>query len=125
MYAFQKLEIYKLAKDLTHFTYAQSRSFPASEQFVLVSQMTRAALSIPSNIAEGSGRVGHNEKLHYLSIAYASLMELTCQFEIAFEQGFVTRTHYDDFCCHSVKLSIKINNYREYLRSGRKQSVSF
>ncbi len=59
---------------------------PKSETFILVSQIIRAAISIPANVAEGFGRNSHKEFLHLLSIAYASLLELDSHVVIAKEE---------------------------------------
>ena len=64
--------------------------FPQSERFALSAQLQRAIVSVPSNIAEGSGRVSYKEKIHFLEIAYGSLMESFCQLEIACELKYIS-----------------------------------
>lgn len=115
MFAFQNLKIYALSKELVKFTYTQTKTFPKSEQFGLVSQMNRAAISIPSNIAEGSGRNGKKEKIQFLAISYASLMELVCQFEISRDLGFVNEFDYEKFLLDSKDLAVRMNNYKKHL----------
>ena len=66
-------------------TYRHTESFPGSERYGLTSQMRRAAVSIPSNIAEGCGRRSNHELLSYLYIASGSARELACQLRIATE----------------------------------------
>ncbi len=69
--------------DLVTATYLATESFPKSEMFGLTSQLKRAVVSIPSNIAEGQGRDSTKEFLYHLSVAYGSLMEAETQIQIA------------------------------------------
>ncbi len=75
--------------DLVEEVYAFASSFPKEERFALWSQIARAVVSIPSNIAEGSGRVTQKEFLHFLSIARGSLYELSTQLVIAKRLGYL------------------------------------
>ena len=63
--------------------YSLSRKFPSQESYGLTNQIQRAAVSIPSNIAEGMGRFSIRERIHFLEVSNGSLMEVMCQFEIA------------------------------------------
>lgn len=80
---YKKLEVYQYSKELVTAVYQQLSLFPQEEKFALCDQLRRAVISIPSNIAEGSGRVSSKEKVHFIEIAYGSLMEVSCQLDIA------------------------------------------
>jgi four helix bundle protein len=77
---FQQLNAWQEAHQLTLRTYQATRDFPAEEKFGLVSQMRRAAVSVPANIAEGFKRRGLKDKIHFYNIAETSLEELKYYF---------------------------------------------
>ena len=85
---YAELIVWKKSMDLVDKIYALTTSFPKEERFGLWSQMTRAAVSVPSNIAEGSGRATQREFLRFLSIARGSLYELATHLEIAERRGY-------------------------------------
>ena len=118
MFRFQKLEIYHLAKDLVKKNYQLIKKFPSEEKFVLIQQMNRAAISVPSNIVEGVSRYSDKEKIHFLSISYGSLMELICQMEISLELKYINQVEYDDFIKNAKILSIKISNFINALKNN-------
>jgi four helix bundle protein len=111
MFGFQKLQIYQLAKEIVKYNYKLTKKFPSDEKFALVQQMNRAAVSVPSNIAEGTSRKSNKDKAHFINIAYGSLMELVCQMEIALELGYIEQSEYDGFIKKVKNLSVKMNNY--------------
>lgn len=84
----ERLEVWRDAMDLVEAVYALSAGFPDGERFGLTSQVRRAAVSIPSNIAEGAARRSTLEYLRFLSIARGSLSELDTQMLIAERLGF-------------------------------------
>lgn len=86
--SFRDLDVWRLALDLAEGVYQCTSSFPKSELFGLTAQMRRAAVSIPSNIAEGRARSSTKEFLQFLSIALGSLAELETQFELAVRLGY-------------------------------------
>jgi len=81
--SYQDLVVWQKAMTLAEATYQSTRSFPREELYGLTSQMRRAAVSVPSNIAEGQGRNSTREFLHHLSIALGSLLELETQVLLA------------------------------------------
>lgn len=78
MHNFKELKIWQLSRKFVKAIYLSTKSFPDSERFGLASQMQRAAISIPSNIAEGSGRTD-KEFRHFLAISLSSAFELETQ----------------------------------------------
>ena len=84
----EKLEAWQQAMRLVKAIYGQTQSFPKEEVFGLTQQMRRAAVSIPSNLAEGAARQGAREYAHFISIARGSLSEIETQLQIAQMLGY-------------------------------------
>ncbi|PIJ61031.1 four helix bundle protein [Mesotoga sp. H07.pep.5.3] len=87
---FRKLQLWKSSMNLTTEIYKLTRNFPEHERYGLSSQMQRASVSIPSNIAEGFGRESTKELLRFLYTARGSLMELSTQLEICNNLGYLS-----------------------------------
>ena len=87
-YRFEKLNVYTEARKLVVLVYQLLKSFPREEIYGLCDQLRRAAVSVPSNIAEGTGRFSVKEQIHFLEISYGSLMEVYCQLDIAQDLGY-------------------------------------
>ena len=88
----RRLTVWQRSVELVKLVYGLTRSFPAHERYGLSQQMQRAAVSIPSNIAEGAARHTRKEYAQFLHMARGSLSELDTQFEIAAQLGYVTET---------------------------------
>ncbi|BBJ00331.1 four helix bundle protein [Ferrigenium kumadai] len=86
---YRELVVWQKAMDLVTEVYKVTAVFPNEERFGLSSQARRAAVSIPSNIAEGHGRKATGAYLNHISIAYGSLMELETQMQIAERLNFL------------------------------------
>ncbi|MFL5620134.1 MAG: four helix bundle protein [Gemmatimonadaceae bacterium] len=86
---FRKLEVSVRARELAVAVYGSTGLFPAHERYGLAGQMRRAAVSIASNIAEGTGRGGDRELLRFLYIALGSATELAIQVDLALALGFL------------------------------------
>ena len=89
--SYRELDVWERAIELVEKIYILSREFPAEEKFGLTSQIQRAAISIPANIAEGYGRSHRGDYLHHLSIARGSLMEVETHLTIAVRLNFIAR----------------------------------
>jgi four helix bundle protein len=100
------LEVWKEAMDLVIAIYRFSDVFPDSEKYALAQQLRRAAVSVPSNIAEGCGRKGERETVRFLSIALGSLAEIETQVLIAERLNYVQ---------HQKELSEKMIKVRQLL----------
>ncbi|MCF7822753.1 MAG: four helix bundle protein [Candidatus Marinimicrobia bacterium] len=107
----KELDVWKEAIDLVTKIYKMTADFPDREQFGLVSQMTRAAISVPSNIAEGAARGTSKEYVRFLNISLASLSELETQLIISQNLGYsVTLEIFSDVENIQAKL-YKLRNY--------------
>lgn len=94
-YSFEKLNAWQEAKKLVVAVYQLLDSFPKFENYALCDQIRRSIVSVPSNIAEGSGRKSLKEQIHFLEIAYGSLMEVYNQLLIAIALTYITKESVD------------------------------
>lgn len=115
-YSFKDLNAYIKAKELLGNVYEIIKRFPQEERYALAEQLRRAVISVPSNIAEGMSRISDKEKSHFPEIAYASLMEVCCQIDIAYYLGYINKQTTDD-------LEKKIEEVGKLI-SGLRKSVS-
>ena len=83
------LDVWKMSMDFVDELYNITDTFPSSEKFGLASQLRRAGVSIPSNIAEGAGRFYEKEFIQFLYISMGSLSEVETQLEIAKRRGYI------------------------------------
>ena len=94
MFGFEKLEVWQKAIEFADLVYSNTRGFPADERFGLTNQMRRAAVSISSNIAEGSSRISRKDFARFIEIATGSVFEVVSQSFIGRNQGFLTEDHF-------------------------------
>jgi four helix bundle protein len=87
---YKELNIWKKGIEIVKITYQVSKQFPSEEKFGLVSQMTRSAISIPANIAEGNSRNSDKDNARFLQVALGSAFELQTYFVIAREMSWCT-----------------------------------
>ena len=111
-----ELIVWQKAMDLVTEIYKITATFPSEERFGLSSQARRAAVSIPSNIAEGHGRKASGAYLNHLSIAYGSLMELETQLQIALRLNFVSADETTTLLAQTKEIGKMLN--------GLKKSIS-
>ena len=115
-HVYRKLVAYNKALEHVTQVYALIKKFPKEEQYALCDQLRRAVVSIPSNIAEGMGRLSIKERIHFIEIAYGSLMEVECQIDIALKLGYITEEEWNTESEKSEEL--------ERLLSGLRSSIS-
>lgn len=96
MSSYKNLTVWQKSYKLTIFVYALTKKFPKEELFCLVSQMRRAAVSVPSNIAEGNTRPSKKDHLHFIRIAYGSGAELETQIEISKDLNYISEKEYNE-----------------------------
>ncbi|MEM1137174.1 MAG: four helix bundle protein [Bacteroidota bacterium] len=101
-YPFEKLEVWHLSKELAKEIYKVTQVFPETEKYGITSQMRRAAVSVPSNIAEGSARSTNKDRAHFYQLAYSSLMELLNQLIITTEVNWIKAEMYE-----SIRMDIE------------------
>jgi four helix bundle protein len=110
-----KLRLWQKSVDLVTELYKVTRSFPADEKFGMTAQMRRAAVSIPSNIAEGAARRSHREYQQFLFVARGSLSELDTQLVIAARLGYVKSETAKELRERLDELSMMLNGLVAYL----------
>ena len=88
--SYRELEIWQMGMEIAEATYRLTAEFPADERYGLVSQMRRASVSIPSNIAEGWGRNSQGNLAHFVRIARSSANELETQLELSVRLGLIS-----------------------------------
>lgn len=93
--SYRDLEVWQCAMEMVEVVYGLVRLLPSSERYGLVSQLTRAAVSVPSNIAEGHGRGTRKDYAHFVSIARGSLKEVETLILIIVRLGFVEQRDAD------------------------------
>ena len=90
VFGYRKLIAYQKGKEVVKRTYKLLKKFPSEERYAMCDQLRRASVSVTSNIAEGVNRFSVKDKSHFIEIAYGSLMEVSSQFEIAEDLGYIT-----------------------------------
>ena len=92
---FRELKVWKMGIEIAKLVFQLTRSFPAEERYSLTSQLTRCAVSVPSNIAEGCGRKSDKEFNQFLSISLGSAFELETQIILAYEFEYISKDIYE------------------------------
>ncbi len=101
----RRLEVWEWSVQLAEMVYEMTREFPREEKFGLVSQMRRAAVSIPSNIAEGAARTTKPDFIRFLTIAIGSLSELDTQLELSHRLKYCSDERFQKIDKHQASVS--------------------
>lgn len=114
-YGFYRLEVWKLGMKLVSDVYDITKKFPSDEKFSLVSQIRRAAISVPLNIAEGSSKRTKKDFASFVRIALGSLMEVMACLEIALGQKFTNNVEHEKFQKIIQELYFKLISLDKFL----------
>jgi four helix bundle protein len=120
MFNFEKLEVWRKAIEFADQVYALTRSFPENERFGLTNQMRRAAVSISSNIAEGSSRASKSDFARFIQIAGGSIFEVVSQATIARRQKFLSEEAFQHLYAVAEEQSKMLSGLKKSLNSQLK-----
>lgn len=115
MFNFEKLEVWKKAIDFANDVYRVTKSFPSDERFGLTNQMRRAAVSITSNIAEGTSRNSRADYARFIEIATGSVFEVVSQCFIARDRRFLDEQEFTQLYAAADDQSRMLSGLRSYL----------
>jgi len=115
--SYRDLRVWQLGMELVEDIYRVTGRFPSAEVYGLTSQLRRAAISIPSNIAEGHTREHTKEFLHHLSTAQASMAEIETQIEIAVRLEYLSSEQSNALLEKAASLARQLHSLRKALRS--------
>lgn len=118
---FKDLDVWKLSMQLTKDLYSISGRFPKDEVYGLTSQMRRAGLSVPLNIAEGAGRNSTASYISFLNIANGSLYELMTILELAKDLNYLENEEFDKLNFTSIRIAQMLNRLKTSLKNKLEQ----
>jgi four helix bundle protein len=119
---FRELKVWHKAHSLALAVYRGTKNFPQDERFGLTAQMRRAAVSIPSNIAEGCGRATDRDLARFCTIAAGSATELKYQLLLAKDLGFLKDDEHNALVDMASEVTKMIHKYTDYLSRGAGRS---
>jgi four helix bundle protein len=118
MFSVEKLKVWEKAIEFAEIVYSITGDFPADERFGLIHQMRRAAVSISSNIAEGSSRSSRKDFVRFIEIASGSIYEVISQAYICRNQGLLTPTQFQALYLSADEQSRMLSGLRRSLQGG-------
>jgi len=116
MHNFKELKVWQKSRILVKDIYKLLETFPNKEQLGLISQIQRAAVSIPTNIAEGSGRSGANDFNRFLEIALTSAFEVENLIILSFDLGYVTEVSFTDFSNQIIEIQKMLYGLKKHIK---------
>ena len=117
-FSFERLAVWQDSRTLAKALYLLTREFPSDEKFGLVSQIRRSAISVSSNIVEGSYRSSDKDKANFMNIAFGSLMELLSQVIISKDLEYINEEQYIDLRSSIEKTSNKLASLSNYFKKN-------
>ncbi len=117
---YKELEVWQKARALVKQIHTISSKFPENERFSLTQQINRAAISIPSNIAEGSGRFHSNDKIRFMYIARGSLFEVETQLYLALDLGYISQDSLINLQHEITSVKKLLNGFINHLKKDTK-----
>lgn len=115
-FKFETLKIWQEAVKFANEAYSLTKEFPNREQFGLISQLNRAAVSVSLNIAEGTSRNSNIDFSRFIQIAIGSAYEVVTILYIALEQKYITKSKFDTFYSKCEELSKMLHGFKNYLK---------
>lgn len=116
-FKFESLNIWKESVKFASEVYSLTKKFPKTEEFGIISQINRAAVSISLNIAEGEGRKSEADLCRFLHISIGSLYEVVTILHICLEQKYINKNEFDVFYQRCEVLSKMLHGYKNYLKN--------
>ena len=117
MFNFEKLDVWQKAIDFADLVYNHTRKFPSNERFGLTIQMRRAAVSVSSNIAEGTSRMSQTDFARFIEIATGSVFEVVSQSFIGRRQGFLNQEQFRALYTAAEEIGRMLSGLRKSLAS--------
>ena len=115
MHNFREMIIWQKAREFVKEIYQTAAKFPSEEKFALASQMPRAAVSIPSNIAEGAGRNSNKDFNRFLNIANGSAFELITQIYLAYDLNYIDKSKLENLTVKIIEIKKMIYGFKKGL----------
>lgn len=116
MHNYKDLKIWQKGREIVKDVYSLTSKLPAKEQFGLTSQLCRAAISIPSNIAEGAGRESEKEFAHFLAIANGSAFEVETQLYLCFDLHYISEVELNESLIKIQEIQRMIYRFKQQLK---------
>jgi len=116
MHNYKEMKIWQKSRALVKVVYEISKSLPKEELYALTSQIRRAAISIPANIAEGAGRESEKEFAHFLAIANGSAFEVETQLFLCFDLNYISEVELNDFLIKIQEIQRMIFRFKQQLK---------
>ncbi len=116
---FEDMDVWKLSRELVKEIYSAAKTMNFSKDFGLTNQITRASVSVMSNIAEGFERKSNNEFIQFLFIAKSSAGEVRSQLYIAYDLNYITEVEFKKLLLKAETISKSISGFIKYLRAKK------